>query len=494
MKKYILSLIVLAYGLTSIAQTYTIDVKIKGITDSLAYLASYTGKDLLLVDTAVVRKDGSFTFTKDNLPHGVYSIVASMSPPKYFDFLLNETKVSLETSLDRLTQDMVVKKSKENKLFFEYVSFLSKSSELKKPLLSQREKFRKLNNTEKIKELEKKIYEIDKGVTEYQKNLVKSNSDMFIGKLITMSLEIKIPSPPTELKDTASFNYEYYKNHFWDNVDLSDDRLGKSALFFNQMEKYFMNIIPQTPDTIIKRIDIFLNQLKPNGSMMKSAIEFLAYAHVKTKLMGMESIYVHVCDKYILNGKSAWIPKDKIEKIRPKVNKMRPVLIGKVAPNLILADTTEKNWINLHKDMKAEYTLLVFWSDECGHCKTEIPKYKKLYDSIKANTDIDFDVFAVGTIIDNDGWRKFIKDNYLTWTNVSDFRAMRDSPEQYILSGQTDLRSINYRNSYDIYVTPIAFLLDKDNKIIAKQFEPKQLQKLLEFEIAKKKRAEEENK
>jgi hypothetical protein len=71
---------------------------------------------------------------------------------------------------------------------------------------------------------------------------------------------------------------------------------------------------------------------------------------------------------------------------------------------------------------------------------------------------------------------------------------MRDSPNQYILSGQTDLRSINYRNSYDIYVTPIAFLLDKDNKIIAKQFEPKQLQKLLEFEIAKKKRAEEENK
>ena len=227
---------------------------------------------------------------------------------------------------------------------------------------------------------------------------------------------------------------------------------------------------------------------------MKSAIEFLAYAHVKTKLMGMESIYVHVCDKYILNGKSAWIPKDKIEKIRPKVNKMRPVLIGKVAPNLILADTTEKNWVNLHKDMKAEYTLLVFWSDECGHCKTEIPKYKKLYDSIKANTDIDFDVFAVGTIIDNDGWRKFIKDNDLTWTNVSDFRDMRDSPDQYILSGQTDLRSINYRNSYDIYVTPIAFLLDKDNKIIAKQFEPKQLQKLLEFEIAKKKRAEEENK
>ena len=58
---------------------------------------------------------------------------------------------------------------------------------------------------------------------------------------------------------------------------------------------------------------------------------------------------------------------EKIDKIRPKVNKMRPTLIGKTAPNLILADSTEKNWINL-KSVKHKYTLLIFWADDCGHC------------------------------------------------------------------------------------------------------------------------------
>lgn len=494
MKKYLILILTAFIGLTAFSQTYTIEVKVKGIKDSLAYLASYTGKDLLLVDTAVVRKDGSFTFTKEKLPHGVYAIVASMNPPQYFDFLLNETKISMETSLDKLTQDMVVKKSVENKLFFDYVTFLTTKNDLKKPILEEREEARKANNYKKIGDLEKKIVEIDQSVIDYQKKLVADNPEKYIGKLIKMSLEIEIPKPITEVKDTPTFNYEYYKNHFWDNVDLSDDRLGKSALFYNQMEKYFMNIIPQIPDTIINRIDMFLTQLPPNGAMMKSAIEFLAYSHVKTKLMGMESVYVHVCDTYILNGKCDWIGADKIEKIKPKVDKMRPVLIGKVAPNLILADTSEKKWINLHQDMTAEFTLLVFWSDECGHCKTEIPKYKKLYDSIKQNTNIDFDVFAVGTVVENDGWRKFIKENDLNWTNVSDFQDMRDNPDQYIISRKTDLRSINYRNSYDVFVTPIAFLLDKDNKIIAKQFDPSQLSKLLEFELEKKKRALEENK
>jgi len=301
---------------------------------------------------------------------------------------------------------------------------------------------------------------------------------MLVGKLINMSVEIEIPKTPEGIVDSNVYKMNYYINNYWNNIDLSDDRLGKSALFYNKMDNFFMKVIPQYPDTIIKHIDSFLNKLKPNGFMMKSAVEYLAYSHAKTKLMGMDAIYVHVADNYILNGRSKWIAKEQIAKFKPKVDKLRPTLIGKVTPNLILADTTEKNWVSLQQ-VKSEFTLLIFWKDDCGHCKKEIPKYKKLYDSIKKHTNIDFEVYAVGTAVENEGWRKFIKEENLNWINVSDFQDIRDFPDKYIRDGKTTISSINYRKTYDIFITPIAYLLDKDKKILIKQFDAKQLGQLL---------------
>ena len=179
-----------------------------------------------------------------------------------------------------------------------------------------------------------------------------------------------------------------------------------------------------------------------------------------------------------LAGIKISVPVSKIAKLKTKVDKLRPTLIGKIAPNLILADSTEVNWIALDK-VKSDFTLLIFWNDDCGHCKKEIPKYKKLYDSIKKNTDINFEVYAVGTSIENEGWRKFIIEQDLNWINVSDFQGIRDNPNKFIRERKTTINSINYRNTYDIFITPIGYLLDKDKKILIKQFDAKQLSQLL---------------
>ena len=480
MKNIFISFLLLTLSLNLLSQQkYTIQVKIKGLTDSLAYLGTYTGKNLYFYDTAVVNKDGSFTFVNEDMPHGVYAVIPSMKPPKYFDILVNETSISLETDMNNLAGNVNVKKSKENKLFFEYVHFLEKQAKVKKPIIEERQIAYDSNETEKVTELNKRITEIDSAVIKYQIDVSEKNKDTYFGKLINMSIEIKIPEPNTIVEDTNKWKYDYYTNHFWDNVDLSDDRLGKSALFYNQMETYFMKVIVQIPDTINKRIDEFMNKLTPNGFMMKAAVEFLAYAHAKTKIMGMESVYVHVADAYILNGRSAWIEEDKIEKLRPKVDKLRPTLIGKITPNIILADTSEKKWMNL-AEVNHEYTMLIFWAEDCGHCKKEIPKFKKVYDSLKEIKEIDLEVYAVCTSIENDDWRKFIIENDLDWINVSDFQDMRENHMRYLAEHKTTLESINYRNIYDVFVTPVAYLLDENKKIVAKQFDSEQLKQILE--------------
>ena len=81
MKKHLISLLLILVGITSIAQqTYTISVKIEGLKDSLAFLGTYTGKNLFVYDTAVVKSDGSFMFTNTDMPHGVYSIIPTIKP------------------------------------------------------------------------------------------------------------------------------------------------------------------------------------------------------------------------------------------------------------------------------------------------------------------------------------------------------------------------------------------------------------------------------
>jgi thiol-disulfide isomerase/thioredoxin len=479
MKKHLISLLLTLVGITSIAQqTYTISVKIEGLKDSLAFLGTYTGKNLFVYDTAVVKSDGSFMFTNTDMPHGVYSIIPTIKPFSNFDILVNETNIVMNTKIPDLVSNLKIKKSNENKVFYDYIHFLKANTTKKAPILEKRKIAKDSNDMELVTELEKEIIKIDQSVLDYQKKIANDKSDMLVGKLIKMSVQIDMPTIPKSMKDSNTYKMNYYINNYWNNVDLSDDRLGKSALFYNQMDNYFMKVIPQIPDTVIKHIDTFLNKLKPNGFMMKSAIEFLAYSHAKTKLMGMDAIYVHVADKYILNGRSEWIQKDQVAKLKPKVDKLRPTLIGKFAPNLILADSTEKNWIDLNK-VKSDFTLLIFWNDDCGHCKKEMPKYKKLYDSIKKHTNIDFEVYAVGTSIENEGWRKFIKEQDLNWINVSDFQAIRENPDKYVRERKTTINSINYRNTYDIFITPIAYLLDKDKKILIKQFDAKQLSQLL---------------
>jgi hypothetical protein len=67
-------------------------------------------------------------------------------------------------------------------------------------------------------------------------------------------------------------------------------------------------------------------------------------------------------------------------------------------------------------------------------------------------------VFAVGIESDMDVWKKYIRDNKLDWINVSD------------LYNQT-----NFRSFYDIYSTPVIYLLDDRKRIIAKRLDAERI-------------------
>ena len=183
--------------------------------------------------------------------------------------------------------------------------------------------------------------------------------------------------------------------------------------------------------------------------------------------MGMDRVFVNLADKYYLSGECWWADSTLLSKMGERVNKIKPNMLGEIAPDLKMEDVNGK-WQQL-KYIKADFTILIFWEPSCGHCKKEIPKLYELYKSIR---DKGIEVFAVYTQNDTTEWKKFINEHViLDWLNVYD-----------------KYRITNFRNLYDIYSTPVIYILDKNKKIIAKRIGIDQIEKFLEFERNKNKK------
>jgi thiol-disulfide isomerase/thioredoxin len=204
--------------------------------------------------------------------------------------------------------------------------------------------------------------------------------------------------------------------------------------------------------------------------------------------MGMDKVYIMMADKYYCSknaeGKSPafWMTEEKLKELCEKIPVQRNLVMGVEPPNIILRDTTDTKWIGF-KSLKSEYTILYFWDPECGHCKKTTPKLQTLYD--QKFKDRNIEIFAVGkaTGEDFEKWKKFIRDNKLTFINVGVtdplFKAAMEDARQFVPK-YTTLESLNYQTTYDIFSTPRVFVLDKDKKIIAKSISISQLEDLMD--------------
>ena len=133
-----------------------------------------------------------------------------------------------------------------------------------------------------------------------------------------------------------------------------------------------------------------------------------------------------------------------------KVNKIKSVSIGSVAPEVILSDTTGKD-IAL-SGLRGKYVLLDFWAGWCGPCRMENPNILKNYLKYK---DKGFEIYQVSLDRSRSDWVNAIKKDNLIWYNVSDLKYF-----------QSEAAAI-----YNIDRIPKGFLLDPNGVIIAKDIE-----------------------
>ena len=443
------SFVILYTNILNAKDGYKIKIKIRGIKDTVCYLAYYYGDKQYVQDTAKVDKDGKFIFKGNNDLKPAMYIVAGEKNNMYFDFFVNKKQhFSMETDIPNITKNMKVRGSPENKLFYEYINFIIKKKKEIKPLKKNLTNFRQ--NKDSIKLIQEKINIINKEVKNYNKEFIRKHSRTFAAKFLKASFEPEIPKVPLLKNGTedSAYIYKYYKKHFFDNIDFTDVRLLRTPIFNDKINQYFKRLVVQQPDSIIKEVDMLIEKTKSDKEIHKYLLWYFTVKYLNSNIMGLDAVFVHIAEKYYQKEDSNWINPVLRRNIIKRANILKLLLIGKKAPDILMFDTNNQ-LVSLY-NIKARYTIIVFWDTECGFCLKEIPKLKKFYDKDKEKYGLE--VFAVNVDTSIIAMKNYIKKNNLNWVNVNGYRSL--TPDFHIL--------------YDIFSTPTIYLLDEKKVIIAK--------------------------
>ncbi len=148
-----------------------------------------------------------------------------------------------------------------------------------------------------------------------------------------------------------------------------------------------------------------------------------------------------------------------MQALQNRVAILKSVTVGQIAPDFTMNDTAG-NPVTL-SSLKGKVLLVDFWASWCGPCRAENPNVVKAY---KAYSNKGFDVLGCSFDKNREKWIQAIKDDNLTWGHVSDLKYWSNAAGKL----------------YGINSIPANVLLDKDQKIIARNLRGEELMKKLE--------------
>jgi peroxiredoxin len=451
MKKIFLpALLVLMSVASAIAKDgYRIQLRLTDTKDTLAFLAHYYGKPLPTIyklDSARF-KNGVATFqSKEKLNGGIYIIMLS-DHKTYFELLLdNGEDMEVDVTTKKLPEGLAFKNSKMNDDFMEYSQFIKKYGESMQSMQSELTTAKTRADSEAIA---KKIKTHSKELVNYRRDYIKSHPGTLLSSIFgALELPQDIPEGKHYLPDgtvDSMYPYHYYKTHFWDHFNFQDDRLINTPIYDAKLDEYINKEVYPYPDSVEYEAKTLLEKTRGTNDMFKYTLTWFANFAEESKIMGMDEVFVWLVENYYMKGDATWLDNETLQKYIDRAMKIAPNVIGNKAPEVKAIDIDGKE--HLLSDVKAKWTLLVFWSADCSHCQEEIPKIDSLYKTVLKAKGMK--VYALRTEGDEKKWQAFIKDHHLEdWINVYD-------PEH----------KSDFTSKYDVYSTPTIYLLD-ENKII----------------------------
>jgi len=467
-KLTLLILMTLVSVATQAKDGHKIDIKIKDYDAEYCFLTGYYGNKKYLIKDTLFRNDrGMYVVEGDEpLETGLYAILL---PPKNlpFELMISNEKdqhFSVESDTAELIKNLKIKGSDENKAFYDYLRFTGEKRQEMTALQKEGEAEKSEKKKQKIAD---KITVLKAEIDQYQEDYIRKNKGWLSAAMLKASIEVKVPDPTDKMteEEEGKYRMNYYRKHYFDNLDFSDDRLLRSPVYFNKIDFFLNKLTYQIPDSLNVAVDYILEKASANEKLYRYTVFEFVSRYGNSKVVGMDAVFVHVVENYVQGKIFEDIDEDNVAKIIKTAKEFKPLLIGKKAPNITMQNLEGED-IKLY-DMDADYTVLYIWAPDCGHCKKMAPHVVDFYEKYK---DKGVEIFAICT---KDKGKKecmeFIEEkNFGAFTNVL---AMTN-------------QQLYYRLKYRIKSTPIIYVLDKDKTIKMKNIGAKHLPEIMDAIMA----------
>lgn len=424
--------IVLA-GVSARAGNTDIAISFKqALPDTFCITGYFFGEHRLVYDTLPFRQHTCRLKRKKALNAGVYFAYLPASQ-KYVEFIVPpyDQQFSLIVDTSNPLNVIEVKGSVDNSLFYEYNRLAMAAYR---------------DTLDSLAPLRLRQW-IDQTIKEYP--------DLFYTRLLRAMQE---PDIPDSIAGNDTLVWRYYYEHFLDNVDLSDPALLRTPILHNKVTFYLDKVVPLVPDSHCRAALNIIRRASGDSLTYQYWASTLLNKYANHKLMGMDWVYVCIVDSVYAAGKAWWVDSTTLKRMLWDAGMLRHVKIGKKAPPLILQDTAGR-WFDLYS-LQADYTVILFWDPECGHCQREMPNFYRVWEKFK---DKNVQFVAVYVADQKEKWLDYIRKHHLTdWIHLADINYQS-----------------NFRYTYHVVGTPRVYLLDRDKKIIAKQITASQLEEIL---------------
>jgi peroxiredoxin len=434
---------------------YQVKLKVVGLKDSTCYLAHFylSQKSQIIKDTAICDIAGNIVFEGDEeLPKGIYII--SIGRSRSVQLIVgNESKIEMETdtSYDFGKTKIIV--SDENRLFYGFQNTMAEKNQAYKSLMEA-------NKNKSKAEIAALIKPIQTATSKFQDDFFEKNKNTIAAKLLKAPQQPEIPDSPklANGKIDSTFALRWIQNHYFDNMDLSDEMYIKTPYLEDKIDFYLDNLHYQIPDSLNKASDFVMAKAKKSDKMQKYFASHIASRYERPKFMGGDAVFVHMAEKYFLGMPALW-DSSTLAPIKEKKIAVKNVLLGTKAMNASLTDTTGTKLLPLY-DVKAKYTLLFLYDPECGHCKERTPKILEFYNKMKSK---GLKIYAASTVSDVAKLKTFIKTlKTESFINVYD-----------------KLNITDFKKNYNVFTTPQVMLLDENKKIIGRGLDEEQMEDLI---------------
>lgn len=467
------SLFLLVFALKASAQEgYEIKITIKPFKNQYIYLGHYFGKTYPIVDSALLNDKSEAVFKDTTKLNGGIYLVGYPNKTGFFEILIDKNQhFTIKADTATLSKGATFENSPDNVLFNSYQQTMSaKGATINKLQQQLKTATNHADSTKAIDALSK----TDKEVKDYREDLIKKNPNSL---LTTLLITMREPELTGKLKDPKTRQdsldaYYFYKNHYWDGVNFWDGRLAYTTFFEEKIDKYFTQLVTPNPDSVIKEIDYMLGFASLNVEMTRFLLVKFVNRYLNQRYMWEDAVFVHLFEKYFADKTYPWLDDKGKKTITDRAYSLMANIMGNPASDVVLPDTSG-NISGLY-DLKADFTLVVFWDPTCGHCKEVLPRLDSFY-TAKWKAE-GLQVFAVAKETDGKktDWLNFIHEKKLgEWTNVYYSKA----EDKTRIDGGVP----GYSQLYDVQTFPTLYLLDKDKRIIAKKLAIDQIDEVLDI-------------